>query len=92
MKDAISKANAALDQLGAQDLSKVSLKSTIAALDDLTYEASIAANKATITRRPITRKQMTPGSARTGIGVEKGNRLQILQKGNGKEVQDSQLE
>jgi flavin-binding protein dodecin len=37
MKDAISKANAVLDQVGAQDLRKVSLKSTIVALDDLTY-------------------------------------------------------
>jgi hypothetical protein len=35
---------------------------------------------------------MIPGSARGGIGAEKGNRLQILQKGNGKEAQDPQLE
>jgi hypothetical protein len=58
MKDAISKANAALDQVGAQDLSKVSLKSTIVALDDLTYEASIAANKATIIKETNTSETM----------------------------------
>ena len=51
MKDAIAKANAALDQIGAQDLSKVTFKSTIVALDDLSYEASTAANKATIIKQ-----------------------------------------
>ena len=35
MKDAIAKANSALDQIGKQDLSKVTFKSTIVALDDL---------------------------------------------------------
>ena len=34
-KDAIAKANAALDAIGKQDLSKVSFKSTIVARDDL---------------------------------------------------------
>jgi thimet oligopeptidase len=48
MKEAIAKANAALDQIGAQDLGKVTFKSTIVALDDLSYEASTVANKATI--------------------------------------------
>lgn len=48
IKDAITKANAALDEIGKQDLSKVSLKSTIAALDDLGYDANLAANKVTI--------------------------------------------
>ena len=47
-KDAIAKANKALDQIAAQDLSKVTFKSTIVALDDLGYEAGTAANKATI--------------------------------------------
>ena len=48
MKKAIATANAALDRIGSQDLSKVSFKSTIVALDDLGYQAHIAVNKATI--------------------------------------------
>src|SRR3954463_16175751 len=43
-KSAIAKANAALDRTGAQDTSKVSFKSTVVALDDVSYEASLAAN------------------------------------------------
>ena len=35
MKDAIAKANTALDQVGVQDLGKVAFKSTVVALDDL---------------------------------------------------------
>ena len=48
MKDAIAKANKALDQIGAQNLGKVTFKSTVVALDDLTYQVGNAANKATI--------------------------------------------
>jgi thimet oligopeptidase len=48
MKDAIAKANAALDQIGSQDFSKVTFKRTVVALDDATYQAGLAANKATI--------------------------------------------
>src|SRR5881275_2105042 len=48
MKDAIAKANKALDRLGAQDPGKVTFKSTVVALDDVTYQAGLAANKATI--------------------------------------------
>jgi Zn-dependent oligopeptidase len=48
VKNAIATANKALDQIGAQDLRKVTFKSTIVALDDLNYQARIAANKATI--------------------------------------------
>jgi thimet oligopeptidase len=48
MKDAIAKANKALDQIGAQDLGKVTFKSTVVALDDLAYQAGNAANKAAI--------------------------------------------
>ncbi len=48
MRDAIAKANKALDQIGAQDLGKVTFKSTVVALDDLAYQAGIAANKAAI--------------------------------------------
>ena len=39
MKDVIAKANKALDQIGAQDLGKVTFKSTVVALDDLAYQA-----------------------------------------------------
>ena len=48
MKNAIAKANAALDQIGAQEPGKVTFKSTVVALDDVTYEASLVANRATI--------------------------------------------
>src|SRR5881227_3872028 len=58
MKDAIAKANAALDQIGAQDLSKVTFKSTVVALDDATYEAGLAANKATIIKETNTNPAM----------------------------------
>ncbi len=58
MKDGIAKANAALDQIGAQDLSKVAFKSTVVALDDVTYQASLAANKATIIKETNTNPAM----------------------------------
>src|SRR5436190_8858945 len=58
MKDAIAKANKALDQIGAQDLSKVTFKSTVVALDDLTYQAGLAANKATIIKETNTNPAM----------------------------------
>src|SRR6266516_4138192 len=58
MKDAIAKANNALDQIGAQDLSKVTFKSTVVALDDLTYQAGIAANRATIIKETNTNPAM----------------------------------
>src|ERR1700719_850990 len=58
MKDAIAKANSALDQIGAQDLSKVTFKSSVVALDDLTYQAGIAANKATIIKETNTNPAM----------------------------------
>ncbi|HWM23924.1 MAG TPA: M3 family metallopeptidase [Chthoniobacterales bacterium] len=45
-KNAIAAANAALDKIGAQDLSKVTFKTTIVALDDLAYQARLTANKA----------------------------------------------
>ena len=52
MKNAIAKANAALDQIGAQDPGKVTFKSTVAALDDVTYEASLAANRLPSSKKP----------------------------------------
>jgi hypothetical protein len=54
MNNAIAKANKALDQIGSQDLKKVTFKSTVVALDDLTYEAGLAAT------RPRSLKRQTP--------------------------------
>ena len=58
MKDAIAKANTALDQIGAQDLSKVTFKSTVVALDDLSYQAGLAANRATLIKETNTNPAM----------------------------------
>ena len=58
MNNAIAKANGALDQIGAQDLSKVTFKSTVVALDDLGYQAANAANKATIIKETNTNPAM----------------------------------
>src|SRR6266480_4836505 len=57
-KNAIATANKALDQIGAQDLSKVTFKSTIVALDDLTYQAGNAANKAVVIKERNTNEKM----------------------------------
>src|ERR1700747_1716908 len=43
VNDAIETANKRLDEIGSQDLKKVTFKSTIAALDDLGYDATTAA-------------------------------------------------
>jgi thimet oligopeptidase len=58
MSGAIAKANQALDQIGSQDVNKATFKSTVVALDDLTYEAGLAANRATITKETNTNPQM----------------------------------
>src|SRR5947208_5813613 len=58
MNDAIAKANKALDQIGSQDLKKVSFKSTVVALDDLAYQAGLAANRATIIKETNTNPEM----------------------------------
>src|SRR5216117_1725307 len=58
MKNAIAKANKARDQIGTQDLSKVTFKSTVVALDDVTYQAGLAANKATIIKETNTNPAM----------------------------------
>jgi thimet oligopeptidase len=58
MKNAIATANAALDQIGTQDLTKVSFKSTIVALDDLGYQVRLAANEATIIKEANTSAAM----------------------------------
>ena len=58
MKNAIAKANVALDQIGAQEPAKVTFKSTVAALDDVAYEASLAANRATLIKQTNTNPAM----------------------------------
>ena len=58
MKNAIAKANAALDGIGAQDPAKVTFKSTVVALDDVSYEANLAANRATIIKETNTSPAM----------------------------------
>ncbi len=58
MKNAIAKANAALDQIGAQDPAKATFKSTVVALDDAGYEAGLAANRATIIKETNTNPAM----------------------------------
>jgi oligopeptidase A len=58
MNGAIAKANKALDQIGSQDLKKVTFKSTVVALDNLTYEAGLAANRATIIKETNTNPEM----------------------------------
>jgi thimet oligopeptidase len=58
MKEAITRANKALDQIGAQDLGKVTFKSTVVALDDLTYPVETAANRATIIKEANTNPAM----------------------------------
>jgi thimet oligopeptidase len=58
MKNAIAKANTALDQIGAQDPRKVTFKSTVAALDDVTYETSLAGNRATLIKETNTNPAM----------------------------------
>jgi thimet oligopeptidase len=58
IKNAITTANQALDQIGAQDLKKVTFKSTVVALDDLTYKANVVANKANIIKESNTNAAM----------------------------------
>ncbi|PYL59246.1 MAG: hypothetical protein DMF30_00025 [Verrucomicrobia bacterium] len=58
MKDAIAKANKALDQIGTQDPGKVSFKSTVVALDNLTYAVTLEANKVTIIKETNTNAAM----------------------------------
>ena len=58
MTKAIATANAALDQIGAQDPAKVTFQSTIVALDDLGYQARLAVNRATIIKETNTSPAM----------------------------------
>nr|MBA3884051.1 Zn-dependent oligopeptidase [Chthoniobacterales bacterium] len=48
MKEAIAKADAALEKIGEQDPTKATFESTIVALDDVSYAVSLAANRATV--------------------------------------------
>src|SRR5437762_10145148 len=73
-KNAIAKANAALDQIGAQELGKVTFKSTVVALDDVTYQASLAANKATIIKETNTNPAMRT-AAENAVKDRKSTRL-----------------
>lgn len=57
-KDAIGKANGALDQIAAQDLKKVTFKSTIVALDDLSYRVESAGNRAELIKQTNTNEAM----------------------------------
>jgi len=58
MKDAIARANTGLDQIGTQDLGKATFKSTVVALDDLTYQAGLAANRAMLIKETNTNPAM----------------------------------
>ena len=58
MKDAIAKANAALDEIGRQDSGKVTFKSTVVALDDLGYEAGLTANRVNVIKQSNTNAAM----------------------------------
>src|ERR1041385_5662743 len=69
-KNAIAKANAALDQIGAQDPSKATFKSTVVALDDVTYEASLAANRAAIIEETNTNPAMPTAAERAVEGFQ----------------------
>jgi thimet oligopeptidase len=57
-KNAIAKAKTSLDRIGAQDPGKVTFKSAVVALDDVTYEAGLAANRATLIKETNTNPAM----------------------------------
>lgn len=54
MKNAIAQANSALDEIGAQDLGKLTFKNTILALDDLAYQSSLAVTRASVIKESNT--------------------------------------
>src|SRR5262249_28629439 len=58
VKNAIATGNKALDQIGAQDLSKVTFKSTVVALDDLNWQAGLAASRAVVIKESSTDEKM----------------------------------
>ena len=65
MNGAIAKANKGLDQIGSQDLKAVTFKNTVVALDDLTYQAGLAANKAVIIKETNTNPEMRAAGENT---------------------------
>src|SRR5215471_14658473 len=58
VKNAIATANKALDQIGSQDLSKVTFKSTVLALDDLNWQAGLAASRTVVIKESSTNEKM----------------------------------
>jgi len=66
VKKAIATANKALDQIGAQDLSKVTFKSTIVALDDLNWQAGNAASRAVVLKESNTNEKVR-AAAENGV-------------------------
>jgi thimet oligopeptidase len=54
IKNAIDTANKGLDEIGKQDSSKVTFKSTVVALDDLSWAAGNAASRAVVTKESST--------------------------------------
>ncbi|MDQ2919574.1 MAG: Zn-dependent oligopeptidase [Verrucomicrobiota bacterium] len=57
-KDIITKENAALDKIGAQDPKKVTFQSTVLALDDVGWEATVVANRITVIKESSPSKEM----------------------------------
>ena len=57
-KDIIAKENAALDKIGAQDPKKVTFQSTVVALDDVGWEATVVANRLTVLQESSPSKEM----------------------------------
>ena len=57
-KDRDRQANAALDQIGAQEPTKVTFKSTVVALDDVAYQANLAGNRTVVVKETNTSKEM----------------------------------
>src|ERR1700737_3662475 len=68
MKNAIARANQRLDEIGRQDLKKVTFKSTVTALNDLAYEATSAANKAVIIKETNPNEALRNPGERAGGG------------------------
>jgi len=66
VKKAIATANKALDQIGAQDLSKVTFKSTVVALDDLNWQAGNAASRAVVLKESNTNEKVR-AAAENGV-------------------------
>ncbi len=63
MKSTIARSNKALDRIGAQDLKKVTFRSTVVALDDLVHDAMTAANRAAIIMETNTNEKMRVAGA-----------------------------